>query len=148
MKTSVIEVHDMLSVLSVQGVEEKIGEVPGVESATVNYAAGSATVRYDETRLELADIKSSVRQSAFVSDAPTAASKGDNHENHTAPGAPIGIPRGRSAKGFARGAGARWPENPAGRRNQECRPGRRWTARDSTALTPAAAAPQRRLNDG
>ena len=36
-----------------------LGEVPGVESATVNFAAGSATVRYDETRLEVADIKAS-----------------------------------------------------------------------------------------
>ncbi len=31
MKTSVIEIHDMLSVLSVDGVERRIGEVPGVE---------------------------------------------------------------------------------------------------------------------
>jgi Cu2+-exporting ATPase len=54
MKTSVIEVHDMLSALSVDEVEERIGKVPGVESATVNYAAGSATVRYDETRLDVA----------------------------------------------------------------------------------------------
>jgi copper chaperone CopZ len=50
MKTSVIEVRDMLSVLSVDEVEKRIGEVPGVESVTVNNAAGSATVRYDETR--------------------------------------------------------------------------------------------------
>ena len=42
--------HDILSVLSVLGVEERIGEVPGVESVTVNYAARNATVRYDETR--------------------------------------------------------------------------------------------------
>ena len=62
MKTSVIEVRDMLSVLSVLGLEKRIGAVPGVESATVNYAAGSATVRYDETRLDIADIKSGVRQ--------------------------------------------------------------------------------------
>jgi len=62
MKTSVIEVRDMLSVLSVDGVEKRIGEVPGVESVTVNFAAKSATVRYDETRLEVADIKSDVRQ--------------------------------------------------------------------------------------
>ena len=48
MKTSVIEVSDMLSVLSVDEVEKRIGKVPGVESVTVNYAAGSATVRYDE----------------------------------------------------------------------------------------------------
>ena len=44
MKTSVIEVRDMLSVLSVVGVEKRIGEVPGVKCVTVNFAAGSATV--------------------------------------------------------------------------------------------------------
>ncbi len=92
MKTSVIEVHDMLSVLSVDEVERRIGEVPGVESVTVNYAAGSATVRYDETRLKTADIKSAVRQGAHESAAPAAASPGegpgDSHEGHTAPGKP------------------------------------------------------------
>ena len=62
MKTSVIEVHDMLSVLAVDEVEKRFGGVPGVESATVNYAAGNATVRYDETRLEVADIKVMVHQ--------------------------------------------------------------------------------------
>ena len=65
MKTSVIEVHGMLSVLSVDEVEKRIGEVPGVESVTVNYAAGNATVRYDETRLEVADIKSAVRHAGI-----------------------------------------------------------------------------------
>ena len=62
MKTSVIDVRDMLSVLSVVGVERRIGEVPGVESVTVNFAARTATVRYDETRLEVSDIKPDVRQ--------------------------------------------------------------------------------------
>ena len=62
MKTSVIEVHDLLSVLTVDDVEKRIGGVPGVESATVNYAAGNATVRYDETRLEVADIKVMLHQ--------------------------------------------------------------------------------------
>ena len=72
MKTSVIDVRDMLSVLSVQGVEERIGEVPSVESVTVNHAAATATVRYDETRLHVGDIKSDVRQRGYTSaDAPT-----------------------------------------------------------------------------
>ena len=62
MKTSVIEVHDLLSVLTVDEVEKRIGGVPGVESATVNHAAGNATVRYDETRLEVADIKVMLHQ--------------------------------------------------------------------------------------
>ena len=69
MKTSVMEVRDMLSVLSVVGVEKRIREVPGVESVTVNFAAGSATVRFDETRLSLADIRSDVRQSGSKDDA-------------------------------------------------------------------------------
>ena len=73
MKTSVIEVHDMLSVLSVDQVEERIGAVPGVDSVTVNFAAKSATVRYDETRLEVGDIKSTVRQRGYASVAPAAA---------------------------------------------------------------------------
>ncbi|MEO7938320.1 MAG: cation transporter, partial [Burkholderiaceae bacterium] len=62
MKTSVIDVNAMLSVLSVDEVEKRIGEVPGVESVKVNFAAASATVRYDETRLDVGDIKSAVRQ--------------------------------------------------------------------------------------
>ena len=90
MKTSVIEVRDMLSVLSVRGVEERIGEVPGVESVTVNFSAGNATVRYDETRLDISDIKSDVRQGAYDEGAAPAAaavpapSVGHGHENQAA----------------------------------------------------------------
>ncbi len=62
MKTSVIEVRDMLSVLTVDEVEKRITDVAGVESATVNHAARNATVRYDETRLEVADIKVLIHQ--------------------------------------------------------------------------------------
>ena len=98
MKTSVIEVHDMLSVLSVDEVERRIGEVPGVESVTVNFAAKSATVRYDETRLEVADIKSAVRQRGYESAAPTADSAGDGHEGHAAPAAPPTTPAPPAAK--------------------------------------------------
>ena len=76
MKTSVMQVRDMLSVLSVLGVERRIGEVPGVESVTVNFAAGSATVRFDETRLSLADIRSDVRQSGSRTDAEEDRDKG------------------------------------------------------------------------
>ncbi|MFZ2972919.1 MAG: heavy-metal-associated domain-containing protein [Ferribacterium limneticum] len=62
MKTSVMEVHDLLSVLTVEQVEQRFCEVPGVASATVNYAAGNVTVRYDETLLDVADIKVIVHQ--------------------------------------------------------------------------------------
>ncbi|OSZ77156.1 heavy metal translocating P-type ATPase [Chitinophagaceae bacterium IBVUCB2] len=75
MKTSNINVHDMLSVWSVEEVEKHIGEVPGVESVTLNYATGTATVRYDETRLEVADIKSAVRQKSYESFKPEDPAK-------------------------------------------------------------------------
>lgn len=88
MKTSVMEVRDMLSVLSVSGVEERIGKVPGVESATVNFAEGTATVRYDETRLEIADIRADVRQSGYEPGPTPAVSQGKGHEGHGASGAP------------------------------------------------------------
>lgn len=87
MKTSVIEVRDMLSVLSVRGVEERIGDVPGVESVTVNFSAGNATVRYDETRLDIADIKSDVRQRGYDEEAAQATSGGHGHHDHAAPAA-------------------------------------------------------------
>ena len=62
MKTSVIEVRELLSELTVEEVEKRIRNVPGVASATVNYAARNAAVRYDETRLEVADVKVIVHQ--------------------------------------------------------------------------------------
>ena len=106
MKTSVIEVQAMLSVWSVDEVEKRIGEVPGVESVTVNYAAKSATVRYDETRLQVADIKSAERRSGnksageslprHVSEpkpAPTsAAPTGDGQQDKAVPAAPPSTP--------------------------------------------------------
>ena len=111
MKTSVMEVRDMLSVLSALGVEKRIGEVPGVESVTVNYAAGTATVRYDETRLNVADIKSDVRQSGFEEVATTTAAgpAGGGHKGHTTPDAAPASPASptpKSSPGTPAAAGA------------------------------------------
>jgi len=137
MKTSVIEVRDMLSVLSVLGVEKRIGEVPGVESVTVNYAAGSATVRYDETRLEVADIKSIARQIGYESDA----SAGDDDEGQVVPDASpapaiTGAPKtSPTAVGTADADSA----STAQRKN---------TASDSTTPITVAAAPVLPAVDG
>ncbi|MBC7417685.1 MAG: copper-translocating P-type ATPase, partial [Pedobacter sp.] len=59
------------------------GEVPGVESVTMNYATEIATVRYDETRLDVADIKSTVKQRSYDSFAEQNSqdkTKEDNEE--------------------------------------------------------------------
>jgi P-type Cu2+ transporter len=84
MKTSVMKVHEMLAVWGVDEVEKRIGEVPGVESVTVNFAAESATVRYDETRLDVADVRLIVRQNGFESTAPAATPAGSSEHDHTA----------------------------------------------------------------
>ena len=89
MKTSVIGVHDMLSVLSVAGVEKRISEVPGVESVTVNFEAETATVRYDETRLQATDIKAAVHHSANES-AGESPPKAVNE--HKPAGKPAALP--------------------------------------------------------
>ena len=91
MKTSIINVHDMLSVLSVEEVEKRISEVPGVESVTVNFAAENATVRYDETRLEAADIKSAVRQKSYESDAPEQSAVKPVEDKAEAPATPPAV---------------------------------------------------------
>jgi Cu2+-exporting ATPase len=93
MKTSVIEVGGMLSVFSVDEVERRIVDVPGVESATVNFAAGNATVRYDETRLVIADIRSAVRQRGIESaSAAASASALTEQEDNAPPPAPTPAP--------------------------------------------------------
>jgi P-type Cu2+ transporter len=86
MKTSIIEVSDMLSILTVDEVEKRFGEVSGVASATVNYAAGNATVRYDETLLEVAGIKVLIHQRGQPSVGESQAKdvREDKHEHKPA----------------------------------------------------------------
>ena len=132
MKTSVIEVHAMLSVLSVDEVEKRIGQVPGVESVTVNYAAGSATVRYDETRLEIADIRSAVRQRAYESAVPAAALASDGR---TASGAPTAAAAPASPK-----ATAILPVNTGGESAGAAQ--RDKAVPSAPPFTPSAAAPK------
>jgi len=125
MKTSVIEVHEMLSVWSVDEVEKRIGEVPGVESVTVNYAAKSATVRYDETRLQVADIKSAVRQSGYESPGESPPTP---KASTTAPVAPSAAPAPAAPK-----------PSPATPTVTSAGPK---SATDAAAAVPAPAAPK------
>ena len=118
MKTSAIEVHDMLSVFSVDEVEKRIGEVPGVESVTVNFAVGNATVRYDETRLEAADIESAVRQRGHDAATPAATAPDEGHAGHVPLAAPSESPESAaptSAPGAP--AGDAQPDKAAAEKN-------------------------------
>ncbi len=57
MKTSTVEVGELVSSLSAAGVQRQIAALPGVHHVDVNYVAGSATVHYDETKTSLEDIR-------------------------------------------------------------------------------------------
>jgi len=62
MKTTVIDVRDLLSPLSAQGVEKQLAKLPGVKQADVNRVSGSATLLYDETLTNLNAINAKVRE--------------------------------------------------------------------------------------
>ncbi len=142
MKTSVIDVHDMRSVLSLPGVEKRIAEVPGVESVTFNHAAGSATARYDETRLQVADIKSDVRQRGYESaeheDTPKPAKKtgGPSSAQNAPREAPVtAVPAGPVAADGTEKVDAK-PTPPADTAPKEALPGA--ASGPPNGATPAA----------
>lgn len=125
MKTSIIEVSDMLSVFTVDEVEKRFGDVSGVESATVNYAAKNATVRYDETLLEVADIKILVHQrgqqsageSKSGNDSPSKSehlSEAKPAHKHAEAPTPDTVPGSASQPGAAAPVDAQGTKSPPG----------------------------------
>ena len=108
MKTSVIEIRDVLSVLSAQQVEKRMADVPGVASVTVNDAAGNATVRYDEARVEIAAIKASVHRHGPPS-ASRALPKHPKEHKKEAPNAPLAATAPGTSEESARKDGAAPP---------------------------------------
>jgi Cu2+-exporting ATPase len=65
MKTSTVEVGEMISSLSAAGVQRRISALPGVHHVDVNYVAGSASVHYDETKTSLEDIQRRVIECGY-----------------------------------------------------------------------------------
>jgi Cu2+-exporting ATPase len=65
MKTTVIEVGGLISVLSAAGVKRKLEQMPGVQHADVNYVAQSATVHFDETRVSLEELRRRVVECGY-----------------------------------------------------------------------------------
>ena len=112
MRTSVIEVRDLLSILTVEEVEKRIRHVPGVSSATVNHAARNATVRYDETRLNVADIKVIVHQRGSQVVVEPVSSHGSAHK--AAPYSAVApMPEGAQASAVTPSGSMPAPVSPA-----------------------------------
>jgi len=64
-KTSTIEVAELVSTLSAVGVEHQLETLTGVHHADVNYVAGSATVHYDESKVTLEAIRKRVSDCGY-----------------------------------------------------------------------------------
>ena len=137
MQTSVIAVHDLLSVLTVDEVEERIVKVPGVESATVNFAAGNATVRYDETRLDVADIKALVHQRGHQ--AAGDSRPGHGSEDTPAPKAAV-VPTAGAVPASPATAEVPMPPPPAVEATPGSQPEAPVVAPDAVSATPAVPA--------
>ncbi|MCR5882214.1 cadmium-translocating P-type ATPase [Rhizobacter sp. J219] len=65
MKTSTVEVGELVSSLSAAGVQRQIAALPGVHHVDVNYVAGSATVHYDETKTSLEAIRKRIVECGY-----------------------------------------------------------------------------------
>ena len=65
MKSAVIEVGGLISVLSAAGVQKKLQQMPGVHHADVNYVAQSATVHFDEKTVALEDLERRVVECGY-----------------------------------------------------------------------------------
>ena len=92
MKTSTIEVGELVSTLSAAGVQRQLSTLPGVHHADVNYVAGSATVHYDEAKITLDTIRQRVVDCGYhcrgelvpahVCDPADHKMAGDAHAGH------------------------------------------------------------------
>ena len=97
MKTAVVEVGGLLSVLSAEGVRRQLLKLSGVHHAEVNYVAQSATVHYDEQQITLDEIRRRISECGYhcrgelvpnhLCEPPAetktvAAPKGARHDRH------------------------------------------------------------------
>lgn len=62
MKAINLHVGELLSPLGALGVEKQLSKLGGVTTASVNQVSGSATVTYDDGKIESADIESAIEQ--------------------------------------------------------------------------------------
>jgi len=65
MKTSNIEVGELVSSLSAAGVARQLKALPGMHQVDVNYVAGSASVHFDEAQLTLEAIRQRVTDCGY-----------------------------------------------------------------------------------
>jgi Cu2+-exporting ATPase len=92
LKTTVLEVGGMLSVLDPLGVEKQLKAMPGVYEASVNITSGNAVVEYDETITNVEALRAKIMECGFgccgevlpkhVCETPPAVRRATEHGAH------------------------------------------------------------------
>lgn len=65
MKTAVLNIDGMMSVCDGLGVEKRLLTRPGILGVEANFLSGTATVRYDESKVTLADVKRMIAECSY-----------------------------------------------------------------------------------
>lgn len=65
MRTTTVDVSGFTTPLDPRVIEKKLRNLPGVSSASANFASASATVAYDETRTSVRALRQAVRDCGF-----------------------------------------------------------------------------------
>lgn len=111
MKTSTIEVGELVSTLSATGVQRELSTLPGVHHVDVNYVAGSATVHYDEAMVTIEAIRQRVVDCGYHCRGELAPAHVCAPANHGADGTPhAGPSTGKGSRGVGHGFDPSAPE--------------------------------------
>lgn len=65
MKTSIIHITGMMSVLDALGVEKRLRRDPAIIRVEANFLSGTSTVEYDENQIRLADLQELVSECGY-----------------------------------------------------------------------------------
>ena len=65
MKTVVVSIDGMMSVCDGLGVEKRLLAHAGIENVEANFLNGTATVKYDESKVTLVDIKKMISEWSY-----------------------------------------------------------------------------------
>src|SRR5918995_5589714 len=65
MKTVVVSIDGMMSVCDGLGVEKRLLAHTGIENVEANFLNGTATVKYDESKVTLVDIKNMISECSY-----------------------------------------------------------------------------------
>ena len=65
MKTVVVNIDGMMSVCDGLGVEKRLLAHAGIENVEANFLSGTATVKYDESKVTLVDIKNMISECSY-----------------------------------------------------------------------------------